>query len=311
MRKKESIELNTSRNSCNSCKHKCNFKENREEFAVNLAKGAIEDVKLGKKSRINAIWLEVSGCFGEVISLLNAQEPDVIYLLREFVNLMFLGSISGDEGETSYERILETLNTEYIFLVCGAVPLKDNGLYTTVATYNGRKITAMEAIETIAKNAKYIISVGTCACYGGPTAAKPNLSEAVSISEFLKRNDVIRIPGCPANPVWTMGILGYLTSYGAPEIDNEGRPKAYYGELIHDNCPRRRFFDAGIFAQKFGDEECMFALGCRGPITYAYCPISRWNGSDNWPIGNNTTCIGCAGPKFPDGTEPFVKYGGF
>jgi len=159
MRKKESMELNTSR-SCNSCKYKCNSKGNREELAVNLAKRAIEDVKLGKKNRINAIWLEVSGCFGEIISLLNAQEPDVIYLLKEFVDLMFLGSISGDEGETSYERILETLNTEYIFLVSGAVPLKDNGLYTTVATYNGRKITAMEAIENIAKNAKYVISVG-------------------------------------------------------------------------------------------------------------------------------------------------------
>jgi len=138
-------------------------------------------------------------------------------MLKEFVNMIFFGSINGDEGQESYERIFEILDTEYIFLVCGAVPLRDNGLFTTVATYNGRKITAMEAVETIAKNAKYIISVGTCACYGGPTAARPNISNGVSISEFLKRDDIIRIPGCPANPVWTMGILGYITSYGMPD----------------------------------------------------------------------------------------------
>ncbi|MEG0306375.1 MAG: hydrogenase small subunit [Clostridium sp.] len=295
----------------NTCKYKCNSKGSREELVIKLAKRAIEDVKLGKKGRINAIWLEVSGCFGEIISLLNAQEPDVIYMLSQFVNLIFLGSISADQGEVSYEKVLETLDTEYIFLVCGAVPLKDNGLYTTVATYNGRKITAMEAVETIAKNAKHIITIGTCASFGGPTAANPNLSQAVSIPEFLKRNDIIRLPGCPTNPVWTMGALGYLTSYGIPDVDELGRPKAYYGQLIHDNCSRRRFFDAEVFAKQLGDEECMFALGCKGPITYAYCPISRWNSTDNWPIGDNTPCVGCVGPKFPDGTEPFVKYGGF
>lgn len=288
----------------------CNFLRNKEELAISYAKRAIEEVQQGKKGRINAIWLEISGCFGEVISLLNGDEPDVLYMLKEFVNMIFFGSINGDEGQESYERIFEILDTEYIFLVCGAVPLRDNGLFTTVATYNGRKITAMEAVETIAKNAKYIISVGTCACYGGPTAARPNISNGVSISEFLKRDDIIRIPGCPANPVWTMGTWGYITSYGMPEVDSDGRPKAYYGETIHDNCPRRRFFDNGIFAKKFGDPECLFSLGCRGPITYAYCPVSRWNGTDNWPIGDNTNCIGCAGPKFPDGTEPFVKYGG-
>lgn len=288
----------------------CNFQRNKEKLAISYAKRAIEEVQRGKKGRTTAIWLEISGCFGEVISLLNADGPDVVYMLKEFVNMIFFGSINGDEGQESYERIFEILDTEYIFLVCGAVPLRDNGLFTTVATYNGRKITAMEAVETIAKNAKYIISVGTCACYGGPTAARPNISNGVSISEFLKRDDIIRIPGCPANPVWTMGILGYITSYGMPEVDSDGRPKAYYGETIHDNCPRRRFFDDGIFAKKFGDPECMFSLGCRGPITYAYCPISRWNGTDNWPIGDNTNCIGCAGPRFPDGTEPFVKYGG-
>ena len=168
----------------------------------------------------------------------------------------------------------------------------------------------MEAVQTIAKNAKHIISVGTCSCFGGPTAASPNLSDAVSVSQFLGRKDVIKIPGCPANPVWIMGTLGYIASYGAPELDSEGRPKAYYGDLIHDNCPRRRFFDAGIFAKKFGEKECMFKLGCRGPSTYAYCPISRWNGTDNWPIGDNTNCIGCAGSEFPDGTSPFVDYGG-
>lgn len=119
-----------------------------------------------------------------------------------------------------------------------------------------------------------------------------------------------KIPGCPANPQWVIETLGYLAVAGNINLDSDGRPTAYYGELIHDRCPRRRFFDAGVFAEKYGDEECMFLLGCRGPVTYAYCPVSRWNNSDNWPIGDNTTCIGCAAAGFPDKMQPFANYGG-
>lgn len=310
MVKNKNKNKNISSKESKKCEINCESQVDKKEKAIKIAMRAIDDVKLGKNEKINAIWLEISGCFGQVISLLDSEDPDVLYLLRKFVNITFFSSISGDEGEVAYEKILETVDTDYIFIVSGAVPLKDNGLYTTIATYKGRKITAMEAVETIAKNAKYIISVGTCSSFGGPTAANPNVSDAVSVSQFLGRKDVIKIPGCPANPVWIMGTLGYIASYGAPELDAEGRPTAYYGDIIHDNCPRRRFFDVGIFAKKFGDKECMFKLGCRGPRTYAYCPVSRWNGTDNWPIGDNTNCIGCAGLEFPDGTSPFVDYGG-
>ncbi len=280
------------------------------EKAIDIANRAIDDVNTGVKKKLNAIWLETSGCFGEVISLLDSEEPDVIYMLKKFVNMQFFGSIMAEEGEIAYERLLELLNDEFVFIICGAVPTKDNGVYTTIATYKEKKVTAMEVIKNLAEKAKYIVTIGTCASFGGPTAAKPNESEAFSISKFLNRQDVINISGCPANPVWVMGILGYLTSIGIPKLDNEGRPMDYYGETIHDRCPRRRFFDVGIFAEKFGEKECMFMIGCKGPVTYAYCPVSRWNSTENWPIGDNTTCIGCASPNFPDSMEPFVKYDG-
>ncbi|HWT26634.1 MAG TPA: Ni/Fe hydrogenase, partial [Mobilitalea sp.] len=75
-----------------------------------------------------------------------------------------------------------------------------------------------------------------------------------------------------------------------------------------DNCTRRGFFDVGLFASKFGEEGCMYRLGCRGPVTRTDCPRRKWNGYVNWPIGNNMTCIGCAQQYFPDGMEPFVRF---
>lgn len=282
--------------------------QKKNKLAMNMINNAIDNVENNRVKKINAIWLETSGCFGEVISLLNSEDPNLIYMLEKFVDMKYFGSIQGDQGEEAYKNIIDNLDTEYIFIVSGAIPTRDNGLYTTVATYKGEKITAMKAVSDISKNARIIITVGTCACFGGPTAAKPNLSKALSVSEFLKRTDIIKISGCPANPVWVAGILGYIASGGIPELDSNGRPLVYYDTLIHDICPRRKFFDQGIFAKKFGEKECMFKLGCRGPVTYAYCPVSRWNNTFNWPIEDNTTCIGCASPGFPDDYEPFVKY---
>lgn len=279
-------------------------------LAIAMAKRAMEEINEGKSRRMNAIWLETSGCFGEVISLLNSEDPDIVYILRNIVNITFLGSISGDQGDEAFDRVFETLDTEFIFLVCGAVPTKSNGLYARVANYKGKIITAMEAISMLAEKAKYIISIGTCACYGGPTAGAPNLSDAESVRAYLDRNDVVQIPGCPANPIWTVGTLGYLISRGMPDLDSDGRPVAFFGQYIHDICPRRNYFDNGVFATMLGEPECMYKLGCKGPITKAFCPVNRWNSSDNWPIGDNTTCIGCAGPGFPDANAPYVTYGG-
>lgn len=277
---------------------------------LNSIKEAVEKIENGAKDKLNAVWIETSGCFGEVISLFDGLTPNIIYLLDKLVNMTYFGSIMADEGDHAYERLLEVMNKDYILIVSGAIPKKDNGLFTVLATYKNEKITASKAIDMLSEKAKHIIAVGTCASFGGPTAANPNISEAVSLREFLNRDDIISIPGCPANLIWTYGILSYLVNNGTPELDYLGRPTAYYGELIHDNCERRRYFDLGIFAKKLGDKECMFMLGCKGPVTYAYCPISKWDLSNNWPVGSSTVCIGCANPGFPDENEPFIQYGG-
>lgn len=281
----------------------------KEEY-LNEINLAITKVRDGVP-KINALWIETSGCFGEIISLLNADDPDLLYMFQQFLNVQFWGTIQGDDGEEAFERILNTMDTEFILMVDGAIPTRSEGVFTTIATYKGKRITALELVKMLGSKAKYVVAMGTCACYGGITAATPNVSKALSLSEVLERTDIIKMPGCPANPKWTIGLLGFLVTKGIPPLDSDNRPLAYFEETIHDRCPRRKYFDAGIFAKKFGMKECMFLLGCRGPETKSYCSVTGWNNSDNWPIGNNSTCIGCMGSGFPDSNEPFVQYGGW
>lgn len=256
--------------------------------------------------KINCIWLETSGCFGEVIAFLDGQHPGPVDFLKEMCNVVYFGTLMGDEGEAAYSRILQVVaeNKPLLFIVDGAIPIKDEGLYAVIASYQDKPITALELVKYIAPHADYIIAAGTCASFGGPTAAKPNVSEGKPLSEILS-STIIHIPGCPTHPTWLLGTIGYILSYGMPKLDALGRPLIFFDEKIHEHCPRRSYFDKKIFAKSFGDPECLFKLGCRGPITSTLCPLLRWNQSDNWPIGANTNCIGCANRGFPDQMEPF------
>lgn len=285
----------------------CPLVEAKENMVRSLTDEALELIEVEGVKKPNAIWLEVTGCSGNIISFLNAENPGLYYVLTKLINLKYNNSLMGAEGEFAFEQFLDTLNTDIILLVDGAVSTKNNGLYNIIANYKGKAITALEAIRMAGKMAKYILTVGTCASHGGISAAKPNPSESKSVKEVLKQ-EVIKLPGCPCHPDWVIGTLAHIIVHGKPELDREGRPVMFYGVTIHDLCTRRSFFDRRIFAEKPGDYQCMFKLGCRGPVTRTDCPTRKWNGYVNWPIGDNTPCIGCAQTFFPDGMEPFIRY---
>lgn len=285
----------------------CPVVDAKNATAARIIDLAIEKSRQMPESKMNLIWLEAAGCSGNIISLLNADNPGVGYLLKSMVNMTYSNSLMQAEGEMAYEKLADTLNTEFILVVEGAAATKDNGNYNIIARHGGRFITALEAIKAAGEKAKYVLAAGTCASYGGLSAAEPNPSGSVSIDNVLSR-EVIKVPGCPGHPDWVIGTIAHLLYFGRPELDEQNRPVIFYGITIHDRCTRRSYFDRGIFAKKLGDKECMFKIGCRGPATKTDCPVRQWNSYVSWPIRDNTPCIGCAQERFPDGMEPFVRY---
>ncbi|MDF2677784.1 MAG: Ni/Fe hydrogenase [Bacillota bacterium] len=288
-------------------KRRCPIYDSKDITARKMMDLAVNDIKSNNKNKINLIWLEATGCSGNLISMLNAENPSADFLLKEMTNLKYNNSLMFAEGDAAYEQFLDTLETEFILVVEGAVSTRDNGQYNIIARYQGKAITAMEAIRIAGEKAKYVLAVGTCASFGGISAAAPNPSQSVSVPQFLNRQ-VIRVPGCPSHPDWVTGTIANLVAFGIPELDELGRPIMFYGITIHDRCTRRSYFDNGIFASRLGELGCMFKLGCRGPVTRTDCPVRQWNGYVNWPVEDNSPCIGCAGERFPDGMEPFVRF---
>jgi hydrogenase small subunit len=193
--------------------------------------------------------------------------------------------------------------------------LKQGGVYGTVGEKEGREIPMVEWVKSLAEDAMAVVALGTCASYGGIFGAKPNPTGCIGVSALLDKvgisTPVINVPGCPPHPDWFTGTVARVLLGGLPsaeEVDDDGRLLTFYGKLIHENCPRRAYFDEGKFAKKFGDEGCLHELGCKGPLTYADCPIRLWNNGQNWCIGSGGVCIGCTQPEFPDLFSPmYVK----
>lgn len=268
-----------------------------------------------------AIWLQLSCCSGCSVSILNAESPSIKNVLIDHVvpgrhvNLRFHPTIMAGSGEAALEVTEGAEATGgFLLVVEGSVPTRDGGVYGGVGTLGGEEVTMLEKTCSLARRADAVIALGTCAAFGGIFAASPNPGGCKSVSEVLTEKGidtpVINVPGCAPHPDWFVGTVARVLIGGLPgadELDDLNRPKAFYGTLIHENCPRRADFDAGKFAERLGEDGCLYKLGCRGPVTYSDCPLRGWHGGTNWPIGNNHPCIGCVEPEFPEKFSPMFE----
>jgi len=173
-----------------------------------------------------------------------------------------------------------------------------------VWTENGKEVTALEAVRTLAPKAKAVLCIGTCASFGGIPAGNPNPTGIMSVRDASGRS-TINIPGCPTHPDWIVWTVAQLLSGATVPLDSFGRPATLFGSEnmnVHERCPRD---DAGT-ASNFGEEgRCLRNLGCKGPRTQADCPVRKWNSGTNWCIGANAMCLGCTESGFPDQFSPF------
>lgn len=266
------------------------------------------------------VWLQLAGCSGCSVSLLNTRDPDPRNVILDelvpgrHISLLYHPTIMAGEGEPVMEVLAEQkLPEEFVLIVEGAVPIGADGLYGMVGEMEGCEVTMVKKTGLLVEKATAIVAVGTCATFGGISAASPNPGTAISVLDFCRREDidrpVINVPGCPPHPDWMLGTLAavLLGKLGADDLDDLNRPLMFYGKLVHKNCPRRADFDAGKFAERPGDAGCMYMVGCKGPETYADCWLRMWNSGTNWCIGARSPCHGCVEPHFPDEYSPLYE----
>lgn len=255
---------------------------------------ALEEMATGT---VPVLWLQGQSCSGCSVSLLDAEAPTPEKLLTHYISMVFHQTLSSATGHEAVEIVNKTVaQGGYLLCVEGAVPA---GM-PQACTFAEEPFTQL--LTRAAQKAKAVVAVGTCACYGGVPGAENNPTGATSVRNFLKGANVatptILVPGCPSHPEWLLGTLAHVLKFGLPPLDEQGRPKAFFDRLVHDQCPRFADYEREKFAKKFGDEGCLFKLGCLGPLTKADCNVRLWNGGVNTCIRAHAPCIGCASEQF-------------
>jgi hydrogenase small subunit len=252
------------------------------------------------------IWFEANACSGDSISTLNSVDPELGQIICSLVEVRYWNALMPDQGKKAQEQLFTTAEAgNFILIVEGAISTAGRGRFAIPFKTEEYLFTCEELLHYLAPKAKYIIAVGTCAAFGGPSAARPNLSGSQGVWEVIQNQPVINVSGCPINPDWLTGTLYHLLLFGLPEVDRYQRPILFYGQTIHSICQRRSYFNRSSFAAELGDPECMYSLGCMGPVTGSDCPYRLWNNHLNWPIKASTPCIGCTKSGFPDKSTPF------
>jgi len=257
---------------------------------------------LEKARRPSVIWLSFQECTGCTESLTRAHSTTIEQLIFDTISLDYhhtLQAASGTGAEDARESAMQENWGEYLLVVDGSIPTANPG-YSTIAG-----ISNVDMLRETAAGAAAIVSVGSCAAFGGIPQAKPNPTGAVSVSELITDKPIINVPGCPPIPVVITGVLTQFLAFGLPELDHLSRPMAFYGTSIHDRCYRRPFYDRGQFAETFDDEGakkgwCLYKLGCKGPTTYNACATTKWNEGTSFPIESGHPCLGCSEPDFWD-----------
>ncbi|MFZ3040872.1 MAG: hydrogenase small subunit [Thiobacillus sp.] len=254
--------------------------------------------------RPSVIWLPFQECTGCTESITRSHSPTLEGMIFDMISLDYqetLMAAAGHQAEEARQNAMRDNAGKYLLIVDGSIPLGVDGAYSCIG---GRS--NVDLLQEAAAGAAAVIAVGTCASYGGIPKANPNPTGAVSVSDIVKDKPIVNIPGCPPIPVVMTGVLAHYLTFGSlPELDDKGRPKAFFGETIHDRCYRRPFYDQGKFAKTFDDEGarrgwCLFELGCKGPVTYNACATVKWNGGTSWPVESGHGCLGCSEPDFWD-----------
>jgi hydrogenase small subunit len=254
-----------------------------------------------KQEKLSLLWLQSITCNGNTHSFLN--HSDVFSVLKPFeiIHHPLL------EGSHSLDDVLDGELSCDILILEGS--FKESG-------FKKKGIEISCVIQKYAKKSKHIITVGTCATFGGIFKQKDSaniagfcfdLEEKTSRYETYSKK-LISISGCPIHPEWLSYVLSMIANNKKIPLDNLHRPKELYGYSVHNGCTRNEYFEWKIDVKNYGLKEgCLFyEKGCQAPYTRGSCNKILWNNtSSKTRVG--TPCFGCTEPSYPKTSLFFTK----
>ena len=275
---------------------------------------------------MNLLWLQSAGCGGCTMSLLCAEDPNVLELFEDAgIDLLWHPAISEATGAEAREMLEAVLAGEVpldILCVEGSIVTGPRGT-GRFHMLSGTGRSMLDWCRQLAPLASDVVAVGTCAAFGGITAAGTNPAGAVGLQfdgshpggalpeSFVSRSGrpVINVAGCPTHPNWVTETLLLLSGGGLGEdaLDSLNRPRFYTDHLVHHACPKNEYYEYKASARHLSELGCMMEhLGCIGTQAVGDCNIRPWNGGGSCTRGGYP-CIACTSPEFETPRTTFTE----
>jgi len=243
------------------------------------------------------LWLSALTCHGNVHSFFNY--PQIEKFLDDF-SFIYHPSL-----QTPY-----TLEDIFTHDIACDILLIDGTLEDGLEKFG---VEINHVIERYAKKVKKIITVGTCASFGGIFLADNRYGFLYHQEQPHHRFDSFRektitLSGCPIQPQTLVHTLYAIKKEYKISLDNLLRPQEYYGYTVHNGCLRNEYFEYKIDAYHYGElEGCIFYdHGCQAPYTHGSCNRILWNESSS-KTRSGSPCFGCTQPSFPKTRLFFTK----
>ena len=275
---------------------------------------------------MNLLWLQSGGCGGCTMSVLGAEAPDFFSTLRGAgIDLLWHPTVSEETGAEVVDLLQAILDGRQVLdVLCieGSLLLGPNGtgrFHMMAGT--GRPM--IDWVRALSACARHVVAVGTCAAFGGITAAGINPADACGLQYdgrqkggllgpgFMARGGlpVVNVAGCPTHPNWVTESLMLLAGgdLAAGDLDQYQRPRFYADHLVHHGCPRNEYYEYKASAHKPSDLGCMMEhMGCLGTQAHADCNTRLWNGEGSCTRGGYA-CINCTAPEFEEPGHMFLE----
>jgi uptake hydrogenase small subunit len=275
---------------------------------------------------VRLIWLQSGGCGGCTMSLLTAEAPNLFERLKTFgIEVVWHPALSLETGVEAIDILSAARDGTLPFdILCveGSVMRGPNGS-GRFHMLSGTGEPMLAWIRALSQRAAHVVAVGTCAAFGGITAAGDNVVDACGLqydgerpggalgADFRSKAGlpVVNVAGCPTHPGWVIETLALIAmgAFEARDLDAFARPRFYADHLVHHGCSRNEFYEFKASAQKLSDLGCLMEhLGCVGTQAHADCNIRPWNGEGSCTTGGYS-CINCTAPDFEDPGHPFLS----
>jgi len=253
------------------------------------------------------------------MSFLSAESPNIVELLSLLdIEVLWHPSLSHGIAAQHEELIRQLVSGERaldILCVEGSILRGPGG--TGMYDAFGEK-PKKDLVAALAKQARFVIAVGTCASFGGIGAEGETEATGVQFLKWEKGGflgesfvagsglPVINLPGCPCHHDVLAGVLSALVSGIPMSFDEYNSPREWYGVLVHQGCTRNEYHEYRVEERDFGEMGCLFFhLGCHGPFSHGPCNKALWNRrSSKTRVG--VPCFGCTRPDFPQ-AYPFYE----